>query len=743
MENNNKNNKTMEDGGKRVSLSPGRAKGAGEVSFKLGPASKNRLNQIGVEGEEEVLEGETKHDQGPSKYFGPNGRAGAIMGAPKAHRTKITSTEESAALLEASKRHNAAVAAVVAAFEAKQAAAFTATGTRADNEGAMDISTLDDAEDKDKEAATKDTKDQDVEYLEDDDDDDMEVMDMIDEEDKEDTPLTEAPVAAPTGNKRDTVKYVEVSFPVNNQTKGGDVVKPLYAALLSFLKVLNIHNFFVVAMKFKPAKHADATKGAIPLASVKKDLPSGLSQFSIYTSGLRAQNDDNYTCYTTMKIALNGLFSDFMTAAQLHLSEIGAKIFEAPLQFADTFFDGYLAGAHLFMNLKRLQELFTFQAGVIAKQLRIPVIPFALKKKMIWDGKRKDQRPAGWKAQFAIHICFVKVQAATGRAQMKRILNWYNSSGHLNYSIRYVQCLNPFEMLTTMITKNHLAQAWHRRGVESMVHIKTTDVVDFNQLCTTCPLVTHPRYPDKDQTMSAKRYLFSLAPQKAGTGKELVPLFLSIEPTFSGGEYYVTVARRHAAEAEEILKSLGMYMMRRFGINDLAKEGIMKLLSDTGVDRFLSTDWDEKTNTAVPLEDKEQDADILACEVEWGAWADDEVPSTAATPSGGVTGEANNIGKRPHPKETKETFDDKSMFTTASQKTLKGVLADVILGAAPSSEELEAAAEEEEADSNAHLGIPQGRGTRDKDRSITSQALPSRPPRPLSRGRDHVSGLCR
>jgi hypothetical protein len=446
-----------------VSLSPGRAKGAGEVLFKLGSASANSPNHQGGGGEEEARKREATNNHGPSMYFGPNGRAGATMGAPKAHKKKIMSAEEAAALSEASKRHNAAVAAVVAEFEAKQAAA-SATTNKTDDEEKMDISVLDDAEEKDKEkdAMMKITKEREVEDLEDDDDDDdVEALGMDDDEDEDEAPPDGAPVVAPVGNKRDMIKYVEVSFPVTNKSKGGDVVKPLYIAFLAFLKVLNIQTFYVVAMKFKPAKNADTTKGAIPLDSAEKDLPSGLSQFSTYTSGLRAQNDENFTCYTTMKIALNGLFDDFMIAAQLHLTEIGAKLFEAPLQFADTVFDGYLAGAHLFMNLKRLQELFTFQAGVIAKQLRMPTIPFALKKKMIWDGKKKDQRPAGWKVQFAIHICFVKAQAATGRAQMKRILNWYNSSGHLNYSIRYVQCLNPFEMLTTMITKNHLAQAWH------------------------------------------------------------------------------------------------------------------------------------------------------------------------------------------------------------------------------------------------------------------------------------------
>jgi hypothetical protein len=98
------------------------------------------------------------------------------------------------------------------------------------------------------------------------------------------------------------------------------------------------------------------------------------------------------------------------------------------------------------------------------------------------------------------------------------------------------------------------------------------------------------------------------------------------------------------------------------------------------------------------LEDKEQDADILACKVEWGAWANDKKPVAAAAMGRGTMGEA-TIGKRPHPKETKEMFNDKSMFMMASQKTLKGVQAEVTLGPAPMTEELEAAAEVEEEDS--------------------------------------------
>jgi hypothetical protein len=286
----------------------------------------------------------------------------------------------------------------------------------------MDMMLEDDvAEDTVKDTAMMgSTKEKGKEDLEENDEDDVEFMgkqktlDTSMEEEDDDAPGVETPVAAPVGNKRDTVKYAEVSFPVTNPAKGGDVVKPLYAGFLGLLKMLNILSFFVVAMKFKPAKNVDTTKGAIPLDSVEKDLPSGLSQFSIYTSGLRAQTDENYMCYMTIKIGLNELFADFMTVAQLHLMEIGAKIYEAPLQFADTVFDGFLAGAHLFMNLKRLQELFSFQAGIIAKQLRMPLIPFALKKKMIWDSKKKDQRPVGWKAQFAIHICFVKEQVSMG-----------------------------------------------------------------------------------------------------------------------------------------------------------------------------------------------------------------------------------------------------------------------------------------------------------------------------------------
>jgi hypothetical protein len=183
---------------------------------------------------------------------------------------------------------------------------------------------------------------------------------------------------------------------------------------------------------------------------------------------------------------------------------------------------------------------------VIAKQLGLPVIPFALRKNVIWDSKKKTECKAGWKALFAIHVCFVCEQAAMGCAQLKRILQWYYTSGELNYYIRSIQCLNPFEMLALAVTKNHCACMWHDRGVGSMLHIKIPDLIDPNQLCKDIPTVTHPRTL-KEQSFTAKHYLFSLAPKKAGKSKELVLLVLLVEATFTGGEHYVTVAHRHAA----------------------------------------------------------------------------------------------------------------------------------------------------------------------------------------------------
>ena len=118
----------------------------------------------------------------------------------------------------------------------------------------------------------------------------------------------------------------------------------------------------------------------------------------------------------------------------------------------------------------------------------------------------------------------------------------------------------------------------------------------------------------------------------------------------------------------------------------------MKLLSDSGVDRYHSTDWDEKTKTAIPLEEKEQEAELQAFELDWGSWADVEMLSKA---DGKGTGTATDA-KRPLPKDTKQVFDDKSIQTTASQKTLKGDLMEVDLeNGVPSSKALEKQAQQE------------------------------------------------
>jgi hypothetical protein len=210
------------------------------------------------------------------------------MGAPKAHKEVVD--DEATVLSEASKCHGAAVAAVVAALEAKQVAANlnnTNDGGKAkevtiipppkhlgnagpfSSDKGMLMDTSHGEEDKDKDVSMNISKEHDVEDLEDE-DDDMEFMgkqksrDTTMEEEDDDMTIVEAPVAAPVGNKRDTVKYVEVSFQVSNSVKGGDVVKPLYVGFLGLLKALNITSFFAVVMKFKPAKHADTTKTAPP-----------------------------------------------------------------------------------------------------------------------------------------------------------------------------------------------------------------------------------------------------------------------------------------------------------------------------------------------------------------------------------------------------------------------------------------------------------------------------------------------
>jgi hypothetical protein len=180
---------------------------------------------------------------------------------------------------------------------------------------------------------------------------------LMDEDPPEDLAM------ALVGNQREMVKYVKVMFPVTNAAKGGDVIKALHGSFLTMLKALNVVNFWVMIMKFNPGKTVATTKGAIPMDRVEKDLPEGLAQLNLFTSGLRAQTNAMYTCFTMIKLGLQGCFLDFLTAASMNLAEIGGKIYEAPLQFADMVFDGYLAGAHTYINLKWLLEILTFQGG--------------------------------------------------------------------------------------------------------------------------------------------------------------------------------------------------------------------------------------------------------------------------------------------------------------------------------------------------------------------------------------------
>jgi hypothetical protein len=137
-----------------------------------------------------------------------------------------------------------------------------------------------------------------------------------------------------------------------------------------------------------------------------------------------------------------------------------------------------------------------------------------------------------------------------------------------------------------------------------------------------------------------------------------------------------------------------MYMIKEYGTTPAAADAIQKLLSDTGVERYHSTSWDAEGNRAIPPEEREQDEDLHTMEFEWGDWMDNESPGAPA----GTTENGAVPTHRPLPRMTKETFDDKSVFTTASQLPLKAQLMEVDLGQdIPPSEEEAAITDEERA----------------------------------------------
>jgi hypothetical protein len=287
-------------------------------------------------------------------------------------------------------------------------------------------------------------------------------MDEDDVENVDDVDISMEAVDAPVGNKRNVTKFLELVWEVTNVA--GQEASLELAARQSFLKVLKalgLACIHLLVLKFKAPKNGDPNKFAILVENLDKDLPTKLTELTTYALGLRVEATKTYTVYATVKVAFQTTWENFSLAAKAQMDHIGAKIYEAPLQFADTVTDGYIAGGHAYINLKSFVEKLIFQSKVIALTLGTAPIPMAAKRKQVWDGIKKADRPPGWKATFAIHILFCRHQAAAGRAHLKRILIWYNKMGFLNYNIRYIQCLNPRDMMDSAITKNHRSRAWH------------------------------------------------------------------------------------------------------------------------------------------------------------------------------------------------------------------------------------------------------------------------------------------
>jgi hypothetical protein len=164
-----------------------------------------------------------------------------------------------------------------------------------------------------------------------------------------------------------------------------------------------------------------------------------------------------------------------------------------------------------------------------------------------------------------------------------------------------------------------------------------------------------------------RRYLFSLHPKNSSNA----PLFLSCEPDYGHGGYWLSFARRHSLEAEAIAKGLPMYVMKQYGEGTPeAGDAILRLLTESGQETYLSLDWDEESQSVITIQEKDMEANINCFEADWSSWCDGPKAEDDSKP-------AAVSNKRPLPKDTKEIFDDKSVMTTASQMTVRGELADL------------------------------------------------------------------
>jgi hypothetical protein len=237
---------------------------------------------------------------------------------------------------------------------------------------------------------------------------------------------------------------------------------------------------------------------------------------------------------------------------------------------------------------------------------------------------------------------------------IKAITDSLNLSGTLNYPIRYADVLNPKKQNPRELFKCHANRGWHARGTGSMVHHYSTDFIDPDVFTKDAPKLFNPSKEDPE-TFSMRRYLFSLHPKNSSNA----PLFLSCEPDYGHGGYWLSFARRHSLEAEAIAKGLPMYVMKQYGEGTPeAGDAILRLLTESGQETYLSLDWDEKSQSVITIQEKDMEANINCFEADWstGSWCDGPKAEDDSKP-------AAISNKRPLPKDTKEIFDDKSVMT--------------------------------------------------------------------------------
>jgi hypothetical protein len=488
--------------------------------------------------------------------------------------------------------------------------------------------------------------------------------------------------------KRTNILFCDFNFSVVNEPDCRDSTPTARKNLLGIIEAGLAADPSLVVMVYDTKEDVDPFVGALTGDKLNNaSFPHSFNQMQKYFSkNLQFKFDEEYPIYSSIKIAFNGNKDEIITNMAGFARSIRGYFEVAPIQSGKVVQALWMPGTHRHINVQDLQRELTFQMDVLNRSRedrenrRPSPPPIALKWKLVWDGIPKSQRPAGWKPIYAIHIfCLIEDVKEVKHMTKTILLSHVNKGwGRYNFKIRVADCL---ERGMDSYEKDACAssRAWHNCIVSCMSHYDCYDILNPKLVAAAAPRIRNPKTGDLEP-FTLRRWLFSKHPPGNPRGAR----FLSVEPDHNHSKFVITFCRAHEDFCLPLARGLPIHVMKEFGEQpgkegEAAGDAILRLLSETGQERYTNEDWDEENQRVVSGREREMQEMNNELEIEW----DFLEPPPSDEEGNKLSASADAPKKRPLPRDLRDNFDDRSFFTTNSDLTIKHHLRAVDLSDAP------------------------------------------------------------